>query len=279
MKSENGDDSDDFEPDVALIDGGGARDGARGPDSDPPPDEPGPPVGQKPPSDAGPILTPRNDAARPPAPEAGTPPVGEGPGEDGGAEPVVDASVPKSDAGPAKDASQPPPPPPPPVDASSPDASAPDASGPVEAGMPGRRCPPGTYAGSFSGEISALLGLVRIDITGTISIDIGEPEPNGQLLPIRNGKLMGKDQDDNPINAVITGTLNCGTLRLDNGRISGGTYTRRDPLWGGPPTTVRFTGSATATFNLDPPSATGRWEVENENGLRGGSGVWSATLR
>lgn len=191
--------------------------------------------------------------------------------------PARDAAMPVDAAPGVKDAAPPPVDtgtPPPPPEAGVPDAGAAD-SGPRDAGL---ACIPGIYAGAFSGEISALLGFIRIDISGIISIEVGEGQP-AQQLQIRNGKLDGKDQDGNPITAAITGTLNCANRRLENGRINNGTYRRRDPILGGPERTVGFTGTATATYNHNPPSATGQWEVVNENGLRSGSGTWSTTLQ
>ena len=123
---------------------------------------------------------------------------------------------------------------------------------------------------------------MRIDISGTISVEIAAPAGSSppNLLPIRNGELEGADQDGNPIRAVVTGTLNCANRTLDNGRITDGAYRRPDPLLPfAPPTTTRFSGTLTARYRADPPSAQGRWEVENESGLRAGTGSWSVALR
>ena len=226
------------------------------------------------------------DSARPAAPprDAQTVPIvdarGNVPpadaGQTGEGEGTLEAGQPDATA--PQDATMPPPMeagPPPTPEAGPPEAGPPDA-GPADAGL---RCIPGTYSGAFAGEISALFGIIRIDIQGTISIDISPPAESTDQLPIRNGKLDGKDTENNPITATISGTINCTTRRLENGRILNGMYTRRDPIYGGPPRTVGFNGTATAIYNLDPPSATGQWEVVNETGLRAGSGTWSTTLR
>lgn len=190
----------------------------------------------------------------------------------------LDASAPR-DAGDAHDAS---------VDAGGLDAArgdaatgVPDASTANDAGADaGSRCIPGRYVGAFAGEISALLGLIRLDITGTISLEIAATA-NGDQLQIKNGKLMGTDQDGNPLTALVSGTLNCATLKLENGRITEGAYNRVDPIFGGPPSTTNFSGTATATYNptQNPPSAQGKWEVKNSDESRGGSGSWTATLQ
>jgi hypothetical protein len=238
------------------------------------------------PQDAGEAA--RDATARDAAPMSGKPDA-EMPREtdDAGVAPPVDSGgtqPPPRDAGMAVDAAmEPKDAAPPPVDTGTPppppDASVRDA-GPVDSGVrdAGLACIPGVYAGAFSGEISALLGFIRIDISGTISIEIGAEGPAEQL-PIRNGKLDGKDQDGNPITAAITGTLNCANRRLENGRINTGTYRRRDPILGGPERTVSFTGTTTGIYNHNPPSASGQWEVVNESGLRSGSGNFSTTLQ
>lgn len=197
-----------------------------------------------------------------------------GDGADGGADADAgpDGEDP-SDAGPLVDAAP-----------FAPDAANRDAASPPDSSVPPEEapCPPGVYAGAFAGEISALLGFVRIDISGTISVEIAAPSDGSRedMLPIRNGKLEGTDQDGNPIRAVVTGTLNCERRRLEAGRIIEGAYRRPDPLVPfAPPTTTRFSGTITATYSDDPPSVQGRWEVENESGRRGGTGSLSVTLR
>jgi hypothetical protein len=208
-------------------------------------------AGVAPPVDSGgPVVPPPRDAAMP-----------------------VDSGTEVKDAAPqAVDSATPPPPPP--------QDAGPSDAGPVDSGGrdAGLACIPGVYAGAFSGEISALLGFIRIDISGTISIEVG-PEEGAQQLQIKNGKLEGNDQDGNPIRAVVTGTLNCATRRLENGRIDNGTYRRKDPILQGPERTVGFTGTTTGIYNHNPPSASGQWEVVNESGLRSGSGNFSTTLQ
>jgi len=212
-----------------------------------------------PPVDAGKFAMPPHDAA--PRSDAGARPSDAGmttardAAQNDAAE--LDASTPADAASPVADAA------PPVQDAARPDAGA---------------CLPGRYSGAFAGEITALFGFVRIDITGTISIEIAAAGSADQL-PIKNGKLDGKDQDGNPITGLVGGTLNCTSRKLESGRITEGTYNRSDPILGGPPTTVRFSGTVTGNYSNSPPSAQGKWEVQNENGLSAGTGSWSVTLQ
>lgn len=262
------DDEDDVTPPVSMLIDSGM------------PDDPGVFDASPSATDSARPSVPARDAQPPVVVDAGpsVPPTDAGHTGEGG-EGTFDAGLPDAAS---RDAAMPPPMeagPPPTPEAGLPEAGLPEA-GPAEAGAPdaGVRCIPGTYSGSFSGEISALFGIIRIDISGTISIDITPPAASSDQLPIRNGKLDGKDSENNPIVATISGTLNCTTRRLENGRITNGMYTRRDPIYGGAPRTVGFNGVATAVYNLDPPSAAGQWEVVNETGLRAGSGAFSTTL-
>jgi hypothetical protein len=202
----------------------------------------------------------------------------------------LDASMPPRDAGtPVLDAGTPKPPMPAmdagPRDAgvptvrdtgvpvAVPDTGTPMMPGPVDAGL---SCVPGTYKGVFAGDISALLGIIKREVSGTISIDIAL-SGSASRLEIRNGTLSGKDSMGFPVRAVVSGTLNCETKRLENGRLTEGVYEGNDPITNRPSTT-QFSGTCTANYTTDPPSASGGWDVQNRLGTRGGEGTWSATL-
>jgi len=193
-----------------------------------------------------------------------------------------DAGVAARDAATARDAGEPDAAPSP-LDAGAPRSDA-GSSMPRDAGGPGpvlpdagTGCVPGTYTGVFNGDISALFGIIHIAIQGNITIGL-HGIAGGDTLEVRNGSLRGSDQSGNPLEARITGRLNCRTKLLEDSKLLDGAYTRRDPIWGGPPTTIGFAGIATGTFYDGPPSAQGRWEVLNERGTRGGSGTWTARL-
>jgi len=231
---------------------------------------------------------PKPDASRPPAKGEG----GEGPplptdaGGTVGRAPEASVPAPVADAGggPTEpgpfDAGNPLPPTP--VDAG--DAGTPPT--PVDAGPPvvpdaGRvGCLAGIYKGGFEGEISALLGAIRIDVAGEMTIEV-ELSGSGDRLTIRSGVLQGTDTsaDKNPLFARIAGTLNCATKKLENGVISDGTYNRVDPIWGGPPTTTTFSGTAAGSYSTSPPAAYGTWMVKNGNGTRTSMGTFNVTLQ
>jgi len=188
-----------------------------------------------------------------------------------------------TEPGPVVDAGRPPPDPEPPIDAGAPPPVV-DAGvdvGPVVVDA-GRRvgCLPGLYKGKFEGEISALLGAVRIDVSGDISIDV-ELGGSGDRLTIRTGVLQGTDTSEqkNPLFARIGGVLNCASGQLENGTITDGTYNRVDPIWGGPPTTTNFSGTANAVYSTDPPSAKGTFQVRNNIGTRTSMGTLQVALQ
>lgn len=141
-------------------------------------------------------------------------------------------------------------------------------------------CLPGTYVGSFEGEISALLGAIRIEVAGDITIDV-ELSGTVDRLTVRKGVLQGTDTsaDKNPLFARIGGVLNCATKKLERGTITDGTYNRVDPIWGGPPTTTTFSGTIAGIYSTNPPAAVGTWMVENATGTRQSMGTWNAALR
>jgi hypothetical protein len=202
-----------------------------------------------------------------------------------GPKPVTDAGLPTSD----RDARTPAEP----FDAGAPDAGVEpvvDAGAPVhgDAGSPvvtdaGRvGCLPGIYKGAFAGEISALLGVVRIDVAGDITIDVALAEQDGERLKIRTGVLQGTDTSDqkNPLFARIGGVLNCATKKLENGTISDGTYNRVDPLFPfNGPTTTTFSGTVSGVYSTSPPAAVGTWMVKNGSGTRTSMGTWNAALQ
>jgi len=222
-----------------------------------------PPDAAQRPAEAGTVDRERDASAPAPVPDAGDSPTEPGPVDAGQILPPVEV-----DAGE-----------PPPVDAGPPPA--PDAGTPVvpDAGRVG--CLPGTYKGGFEGEISALLGLIRIDVAGEMTIDV-ELSGSGDRLTIRNGLLQGTDtsEDKNPLFARISGVLNCATKKLENGVISDGTYNRVDPLRpGSQPTTTTFSGTATGSYSTNPPAAVGTWTVKNGSGTRTSMGTFNVTLQ
>ncbi|HVZ34783.1 MAG TPA: hypothetical protein VG963_20290 [Polyangiaceae bacterium] len=153
------------------------------------------------------------------------------------------------------------------------DAGAESGSSDIDAGL---GCVAGTYRGVFEGIISAFFGLVQIEISGTISIEV-PLSGSGDMFSIQNGKIDGADQDHNPIAATVLGTVNCTTGKIENGQLVDGTYTRPD-LFGTTTTTITFAGTVDGTYYNNPPSAIGRWQAAGSD-MATGSGTWTASLQ
>jgi hypothetical protein len=166
-----------------------------------------------------------------------------------------------------------------PRDAGSDAGAAPRDAGsasPSADGGGGSECVAGTYRGVFAGEvqflpgIGGLLGLLSVDITGTLEITV-EADALGSVLIAKNGKVHGTDQDGNPVDADLTGSLDCVTKKLVNGKLVNGKYVRSGLI------NTSFSGTVAGNYSADPPSASGTWET-SAGVLEGGGGTWSATL-
>ena len=152
---------------------------------------------------------------------------------------------------------------------SPPDAGSPEL--PADSGTVSGECQPGTYVGSFSGKITALL-VVNINITGDISID-ALTAAGGDVLTIDHGKVTGTDSDGNPVTADVTGTLDCATKQLMNGALTNGVYTRKIINQ-----TVKFEGTVQAVYAPgNPPAVSGVWQTSG--GVEMGSGNFNAVLK
>ena len=139
------------------------------------------------------------------------------------------------------------------------------------------RCVAGRYVGTFSGELRALNGIVRIDVVGVIRFEL--PSAEGGSLTVRAGTIEGKDADGHPMQAIVSGVLNCTTGELDNGRITAGTYTRPDPVLRNRTTTARFAGVMRAKFTAgERPTGEGTWDVDSERSTRNGNGTFEVQL-
>lgn len=202
----------------------------------------------------------------------------------GGSHPLPEAG--SSDAGAqigSADASSPAPP----VDAGKPDAGtaesdagvaasdggAPPADGGSDAGARSE-CVAGTYKGEFSGTVQFLptpLGaLLDVEIKGSLEITV-QAATQGDVLVAKNGKVRGTDQDGNPVEADLTGSLDCATKQLQNGKLVNGRYTRAGIL------TTSFSGTVEGAYSATPPSASGTWKT-SAGFLEGGGGSWNAAL-
>lgn len=154
-----------------------------------------------------------------------------------------------------------------------PDAGSGDEDAGGGAADAGAACVAGTYEGVFAGTVQFLptpLGaLLDVDIEGSLEITV-EADALGSVLVARNGKVRGSDQDGNPVEADLTGSLDCASKKLVNGKLVNGQYTRGGFI------TTSFSGTVEGAYVADPPSASGTWKT-SAGFLEGGGGTWSAT--
>jgi hypothetical protein len=217
-------------------------------------------------------------AAEAPADESSlvTPPLPENGNNTGGGE--ADASVPETGGEPGMGGGDAGALPSGPSDAGSDSGAASRDAGGVSPGADGggSECVVGTYRGVFAGTvqflpgIGGLLGLLSVDITGSLEISV-EADERGSVLIAKNGKVHGTDQDGNPVDADLTGSLDCTTKKLVNGKLLNGKYVRNGLI------NTSFSGTVSGNYSADPPSASGTWETSS-GVLEGGGGTWSATL-
>lgn len=132
-------------------------------------------------------------------------------------------------------------------------------------------CKPGTYAGTFEGEIK-IFNFIALPIEGEIAI-VAHTSSTGSDLVIENGSIQGRDQDGNPVQAKVEGTLNCATRKLIGGRLFDGTYTRTLLNQ-----TVNFQGTVAATYMPGAvPSVSGTWKTTGGL-IEQGEGTFEATF-
>jgi hypothetical protein len=134
-------------------------------------------------------------------------------------------------------------------------------------------CLAGHYVGTYAGQIK-IAGLVPLATTGTVDLTLNQNTSGEFLFDISNGKLMGSGSG-NPYSADLEGTLNCATLKLENGFLRHGTVTVSGQTYG-------FEGPLLADY--DPKTATfinGTWNVTQTSGPQifmpdTGMGTWTA---
>jgi hypothetical protein len=131
------------------------------------------------------------------------------------------------------------------------------------------RCRPGVYAGTFSGSIQ-LIGLSLSSVTGTVQ---GELEGDGSdYLDMRDGRVVGVDQDGNRLTCSLSGRVNCATNEFEEGVLEDGVFHNV-----GSNSDTLFVGSAQASYSSQPFSLVGTFSVEATDtaSLFGGRGTWS----
>jgi hypothetical protein len=158
----------------------------------------------------------------------------------------------------------------PPRDAAPADAATP----PVDTGPPPPKCTAGSYRGTFMGSVAVQvfgLDITTIPLMGTITLTA--VADGADRFNVTNGAVTGTDDANDPITARVTGTMNCATGKLENGKLEDGKYIHW--LVG----EILFTGSVSGTYTNTPPSANGNWQTETASTtlLRSGMGTWNVS--
>jgi hypothetical protein len=139
--------------------------------------------------------------------------------------------------------------------------------------VPGLKCKPGRYHGTFDGiyASSATVFPLPIPVAGDIDLTLVQ-SANGEVLEITNGKLSGTADLIFPFAADLLGKLNCKVSKLDpatalkNGHyiVLGLMFPFEGPFLGD------YDKAAAAFVN-------GTWDVKEPNPIYGGAGSWTAT--
>lgn len=131
-------------------------------------------------------------------------------------------------------------------------------------------CQPGPYSGTFTGSVQ-LIGLALSSVTGTIRAEL-ELDASNDSLRLRDARIQGIDQSENEVTGMLTGTINCRTRELEEGKLEDGKYHSKNETG----SSTSFSGTTRASYASDPPSATGTWQaVADDMQLLAGQGTWS----
>jgi hypothetical protein len=128
-------------------------------------------------------------------------------------------------------------------------------------------CLGGHYVGTFKGQI-LLANLFPIDTHGTVDLTL--MQTGGEFFEIMNGHLMGM-ASKNPYMSDLQGTLNCTTLKLENGLIKNGSVTVTG-------ITYMFEGPLAADYDPKTTSfVNGTWNIKQiPMPSSSGMGTWTA---
>jgi hypothetical protein len=160
-----------------------------------------------------------------------------------------------------------------PTDAGAVDAIKPDIGFTWPETVPGLKCKPGYYQGTFTGTYASSAAIIPlpIPVAGDINLTLVQTA-SGEIFEITNGKLSGLANLIFPFSADLVGKLNCKTSKLDpttalkNGNyiVLGANFSFEGPFLGD------YDKMAAAFVN-------GTWDVKEPNPLYGGTGSWNAT--
>ncbi len=153
------------------------------------------------------------------------------------------------------------------------DAAKPDVIFDWPETVPGLKCKPGRYQGTFVGTYasSATIFPLPIPVAGDINLTLVQTA-NGEVLEITNGKLSGTADLIFPFSADLVGKLNCKVSKLDpSTALKNGFYV----VLG-----VNFPFEGPFLGDYDKVAAAfvnGAWDVKEPNPIYGGTGSWEAT--
>jgi hypothetical protein len=126
------------------------------------------------------------------------------------------------------------------------------------------------YAGAFIGSVE-LAGLSLISVTG-IARTMLTVDDSGQHLRMEEGLVEGADQSGNSFAVELTGSINCLTNQVEEGRLENGVF-----RLGSTATDLSFNGTVQGDYFEEPYSLVGTWTVEALDiaSLLTGGGTWS----
>ena len=162
-----------------------------------------------------------------------------------------------------------------PIDAGSGDVSAdakPDIGFTWPETVPGLKCKPGHYHGTFEGTYasSATILPLPIPVGGDIDLTLVQ-SAKGEILEITDGKLSGLANLLFPFSADLIGRLDCKTSKLDpTTALRNGNYIVLGIM-------VPFEGPFLGDYDkVAAAFVNGTWDVKEPNPIYGGTGSWTA---
>jgi hypothetical protein len=138
--------------------------------------------------------------------------------------------------------------------------------------VPGLKCKPGHYHGSFTGTYASSAAIIPLPIPVAGDIDLTLIQSaKGEVLEITNGKLSGLANLIFPFSADLIGKLDCKTSKLDpSTALKNGNYI----VFG---TNYSFEGPFLGDYDkIAAAFVNGTWDVKEPIPIYGGTGSWSA---
>jgi hypothetical protein len=139
--------------------------------------------------------------------------------------------------------------------------------------VPGLKCKPGRYQGTFTGTYASSAAVIPlpVPVSGDINLTLVQTA-NGEVLEITNGKLSGTADLVFPFSADLIGKLNCKVSKLDPATaLKNGNYV----VLG---INFSFEGSFLGDYDkVTSAFVNGSWDVKEPNPIYGGTGMWTAT--